>query len=162
MTLLIIISAEKLQELLRNVSNIENINIAGKEEIVRLIKVVFALLELVEKRTSLGNKLLCNNDEYIAELVRSKLSNEWLWIVAIYLLQGHLANCKNLAIKYRLFEHIQHLNEYSSDELGALPNGSNELFPDENSCTPKAYFVRDSYQIEYLLNHIRSEFLPQE
>ncbi|MGX2951470.1 putative phage abortive infection protein [Ursidibacter sp. B-7004-1] len=156
------VSAKKLQELLRHLPNIEKINIVAKADIVQLINAVRTVLSLVEKNSSKWRKCLFNNDEYIVGLLRSKLSNEWLWIIAIYLLQKEQSECKRLVIKYRLLEHIQHLNEYSLDEVAAFPNEANELYLASGEHTPKGNFFLHQNEISQLLNHIRLEFLPQE
>lgn len=156
------IPEEKIQALLRYLPNIEKINIVAKSDMTQLINAVCTVLALVEKNSSGWRKCFFNNDEHIAELLRSKLSNYWLWIIAIYLLQEDQSECKRLVIKYRLLERIQHLNEYSLDEVAALPNEANELYSAGGEPTPKGNFFLYHNEIAQLLHHIRLTFLPQE
>lgn len=150
----------ELLQIIRQFEHIALINIQGKSEIMRLINTLDELLGFIdEQKSCLLNRVLRNNDEDIVSLIRNQLSNYWLWIIALYLLQGKNIEFKQKVIKFNLLKNIQHLNKYSVIEIGNIPN---ENFCQDTENTIQAEFFVKQEQIEELLNQIKKELLAKE
>lgn len=152
-----------LSELIQSDMNV--INLSQKSEINRLMSAVNDLLALVEKQSSMLNKILLNGDQNIIDVLRNNFSNEWLWLIAFYLFQNQDQKLKEQVIKYQLLKSIQHLNEFSLEEVGRLPNDTEELYQGEIenfSPTAKGIFFAEQGKIAQYLSEIKSQFLPQE